>query len=456
MFKLVSPRARSFRVLSSVVAIFAFALLTGCAYFNTFYNARLYYKQGLEAEEVREGGGQQEFKKSLEKAVVVVREYPDSRWADDAFFVIAMNYYWLGNYEKAETQFEGFIEFFPESKYWEEAKLYHALSIARLKRYSESRLALQEMFDSKRFGEKARFEWAMTFKAEEDWEGARQAFEDFLSYKKRGDLASAARLNLAEMELKGGDTLSAIQTYERFLKRAETSKENLQRTITLSELYYLQGHYRSARKTLNKTTGIYDEIDDQAILLTGKIKLAQGDSIGAERNFHKVEKTEPKAEALYLLASIYEGWEDYPKAIAYLDTLTTRYSKYDYATIGKRKKALLESRLVTDTTDSIQIDPAQEQFMLAQSYLLELGNPMQAVEEYRIVVLEYPESKYAPQALYAIAWINKFKLKKNVWEQDVAKLTEMYPESTEASEAKTLLLGIEPEIEYEEEPSDSG
>ena len=67
------------------------ALLSGCAYFNTFYNAQRYYKEGLKDEESKKGTGKAEFKKSLEKAVIVARDYPDSRWVDDAFFLIAMN-----------------------------------------------------------------------------------------------------------------------------------------------------------------------------------------------------------------------------------------------------------------------------------------------------------------------------------------------------------------------------
>ncbi len=229
----------------------------GCAYFNTFYNAERYYKQGLKKEEVKKGAGKQEFKKSLEKAVIVARDYADSHWVDDAFFLIAMNYYWMRNYEKSAVQFEGFLNHFSASPFTEEAGYYYALTFIELKQYSEGRLALQQMFASRRFGADARFHWSLAFKKEEDWDGASSAFKDFLDTYPRGEFAGDARLHLAEIELAGGDTLSAIGTYERYLKRAETSKENLQRFFTLADLYYFQKNYPASRRTLKKMKGIY-------------------------------------------------------------------------------------------------------------------------------------------------------------------------------------------------------
>lgn len=425
------------------------ALLSGCAYFNTFYNAQRYYKEGLKNEESNKGSGKGEFQKSLEKAVIVARDYPDSRWIDDAFFLIAMNYYWMENYEKARSQFEGFLDYFSSSPFTEEARYHYALTLIGLKQYHEGRLALQQMFDSKRFGRGARFRWALTFREEEDWDAAQSAFREFLDRYPHGDLAGDARLNLAEIELAGVDTLSAIKTYERYLKRAETSRENFGRFLTLAELHYLEEDYVTARRTLRKIKGRYKDIDERSDLLTAKIALAEGDSTQAAKLLAQIPSGNSRAEAFFILANLYEVQQKYDFALAYYDTVTRREKRSDYAALAERKRTLLEARIVEpDSADTVKVDPAKEQFLLAQTYLLSLSDAERALSEYAKVVDEYPESEYAPKALYGIVWLKKYRLNDTLWPLDMERLLELYPESPAAKEARELLG-------YDEASSDS-
>jgi TolA-binding protein len=425
------------------------ALLSGCAYFNTFYNAERYYKEGLKDEESKKGSGKAQFKKSLENAVIVARDYPESRWIDDAFFLIAMNYYWMENYEKARSQFEGFLDYFSSSPFTEEARYHYALTLIGLKQYSEGRLALQQMFDSKRFGRGARFRWALAFKEEEDWDGASSAFKGFLDRYPQGDLASDARLHLAEIELAGGDTLSAIKTYERYLKRAATSKENFERFLTLAELHYLEEDHVAARRTLRKVKGRYRDIDERSDLLTAKIELAEGDSSQAEKLLVQIPFGNSRAEAFFILANLYEIQQRYDLALAYYDTITTRERRSDYASLAEFKKSLLEARLLEpDSTDTTNVDPAEEQFKLAETYFLSFGDPGRAVEEYAKVVEGYPDSEFAPKALYGIVWLKRYRLSDTPWQADLERLLELYPESKAAKDARELLG-------YEEASGDS-
>lgn len=434
----------------ALLGVVMFLSVLGCAYFNTFYNAQFYYKQGVKKEEQKSGTGKREFEKSLEKAVVVVRDYPDSRWVDQAFFLIAMNYYWMGKYDKADVQFEGFLNHFPESPYKEEAEYYRALTLIQLKRYSEARIALQDMFSSREFGRRARYSWAEAFLEEQDIEGARKAFLDFLEIYPYGELTNEARVNLAEIQLKGGDTLSAIRTYERHLRRVETSKENYERLLTLADLYYRKYEYSEARRTLKRTRGVYSDIDVQCDLLNAKISIAQGDSSSAEKLLAKIPGGSCRAEAFYLLASLYEDEGKYENALAYYDTLTTLERSSNYTALAERKKSLLESRVAQpDSSDTTKIDPAEQQFLLAQTYLLSFGDARRALEEYVKVAEDYPESPFAPKALYGVAWLKRYRLNDTLWLNDFLRLIELYPESPAALEAQKLL-------EDETPHSDSG
>ncbi|NLI97692.1 tetratricopeptide repeat protein [bacterium] len=419
----------------------SFAFLSGCAYFNTYYNAERYYKEGLNNEEKSKGSGRSLFQKSLEKAVTVAKKYPDSRWVDDAFFLIAMNYYWMERYDKALPQFEGFIENFPESPYIDEARFRHALALIEQGRYSEGRVELNDIFPIRKYSKKARFAWADAFRKEKDWPSASKAFSDFLELYPFGEISNEARINLAEIELAGGDTLNAIKVYERYLKRAETSKDNYARGLTLANLYYISGSYSNSSRTLKQISGRYPDIDEQAELIKGKIALVEGDTSEALKILARVPRgsSGSRAEAFYLVANIFEQQGKYELAISYYDTISTSETKSNYSAIAERKKTLLESRISSDTTDQADIDPAKEQFLLAESYLLSIGDARRALAEYEKVSEEHPESEYAAKSMYGIIWIKRYKLNDPSWRNVYEKLLERYPESQAAKEALNLL-----------------
>lgn len=84
-----SPDGLPLRALVPVLAV----LVSGCAYFNTFYNARQSYDEALAS--VRQNpdnpsaGEEQDLRDAIEGAGKVLAFYPDSRWADDAQMLIA-------------------------------------------------------------------------------------------------------------------------------------------------------------------------------------------------------------------------------------------------------------------------------------------------------------------------------------------------------------------------------
>ena len=75
------------RIMTAALALLLFSA-AGCAYFNTFYNARRSYKQALEIASENPENPTSGEETLLDEAVVgagkVLAEHPDSRWADDA------------------------------------------------------------------------------------------------------------------------------------------------------------------------------------------------------------------------------------------------------------------------------------------------------------------------------------------------------------------------------------
>lgn len=91
------------------------------AYYNTFYNAEKSFESGLRKnlaqnrqynplEPIRIhpvplNAGAQDFDKAIEKAADILRRHDDTKWVDDALFLIGRSYYYRQDYFSADQKF---------------------------------------------------------------------------------------------------------------------------------------------------------------------------------------------------------------------------------------------------------------------------------------------------------------------------------------------------------------
>jgi len=104
-----------------------------CVYFNTFYNAENSFKQ---ANEIIDNSSYSydsndipnTAKKLLNESIIssniVLNEYSDSKYVDDAIYYMGRSYFTLSEYFKAEKYFNELIEKYPNSEYLNESKLW--------------------------------------------------------------------------------------------------------------------------------------------------------------------------------------------------------------------------------------------------------------------------------------------------------------------------------------------
>lgn len=73
-----------------------------CVYFNAFYNANRLFERGRQEIELgNEGSGRSMLARSIEKAEKIVREHPESRWADDALRLLVRAHLLREEWEEA-------------------------------------------------------------------------------------------------------------------------------------------------------------------------------------------------------------------------------------------------------------------------------------------------------------------------------------------------------------------
>ena len=94
----------------SILAMTAFLLLTSCAYFNTFYNARYYFKQA-EKQRLQKAGESippsaiDAYGKVIDKSQYVLDKFPDSKYYPEALFLIGKSRFHRKEYRSARRAF---------------------------------------------------------------------------------------------------------------------------------------------------------------------------------------------------------------------------------------------------------------------------------------------------------------------------------------------------------------
>ena len=99
-------------------------LLSGCAYFNIFYNAEHYYNQAVKPLESGSQVRVDLLEKSIEKSSKILEFHAESKYVDDALILIGKSYMYLADYTKAIRKFNELITYYAESPYHDEAVYY--------------------------------------------------------------------------------------------------------------------------------------------------------------------------------------------------------------------------------------------------------------------------------------------------------------------------------------------
>ncbi|MCB9357160.1 MAG: tetratricopeptide repeat protein [Calditrichaeota bacterium] len=149
-----------------VLSAFLF-LISGCAYYNTFYNIKKDFqdaerqtKRSAQAQsaiaapapgqpnrpgQAGQGGVPlQQYQQVIKSCGNLIQFYPKSRWVDDALYVMGVSYFRIQEYSRAERKFNELIAIFPKSKHVEMATIWRAKSLLAQNKYDEAERVLKK------------------------------------------------------------------------------------------------------------------------------------------------------------------------------------------------------------------------------------------------------------------------------------------------------------------------
>jgi tetratricopeptide (TPR) repeat protein len=132
-----------------VVAIILAGMSSGCLYYNTFFNARQAFN---EAEKTRKSSGtgtQSGYQKAVDKSLKIIENHPNSKYYDDALFVIGVSYFYLKQYQKSERRLNELVTNYPNSGDIKEATMYLARAKLQLNDTKEALNLFNEIYNGK-------------------------------------------------------------------------------------------------------------------------------------------------------------------------------------------------------------------------------------------------------------------------------------------------------------------
>ncbi|MCX7785079.1 MAG: tetratricopeptide repeat protein [candidate division WOR-3 bacterium] len=474
-------------------------LLISCAYYNTFHNAKKFYKEAVVLQQKGSAQAKANFEKAIEKSALVISRHPRSRYVSQALFLIGMSYYHLAEYPKAIAKFENLINVFPNSKFVNQANLYWALALLENKDYNLALEKLTRLKSDKGIQFLNREEQALvTYKLAElyyrkgDYFLASQELENFrLRYKKSKYYKDALLLlgNLYREQKNFDEAIAAYKTYIKLFSESHKS-ERILGIIGLAECLMLTERLEEGQKILNEILNY--ELDSKNYLALGKFFLKINQSAQARQYLRKVKGIDAP-QAYFLIASSFETEGIFDSAKIYYDSLLIKKTSSEYTKYAEIRLAVLnplftitksDSQVKSDVArfDSVRakaeslsnkyqndsivelidtvenkktgpaIDSAQIYYLLAEVYNLNLNQFVRAINEYEKVYQKFPTSPYAPKALLAIAWIYKNKLNAEsdtsqfftAYHQILNQIIRQYPETDYAKKASEMLKTLSP------------
>ncbi|UCD19102.1 MAG: tetratricopeptide repeat protein [candidate division WOR-3 bacterium] len=398
-----------------------------CAYFNTVYNAKNYYRQGVKT--VKHDTlmvDSENFDKTIEKSTAIIVKYPDTRWVDDALYMMGASYYFKGDYVRSLEKLDFFIENYPGSAFYHEVQYLRGLAYFKLRRYGSAIAALREAAGSKKYRKKSLLAMLYVYYGDANYSSlyaiADTLTEQSLRYAERRNVLRFTAM--AQFEEKRYQ--EALDTFIRLLAitRDEGERRNLK--LRIAETYLELGEYELCRNFLVGETA--PEFRD----LLGDLYLKIGNIEGAKEICYELAQNgfpDIAAEAYYELAQISEVEDSIDLAVGYYDSALVKSPNSEYG-LKARKKSEVLKRIQTLTTETE--DTVRAEFLLAEIYFTALDDLPRALQGYEKVYRNHPESKWAPKALYAHLWI----------------ADKIYKDDTLAPKLARTLIGGYPGTEY--------
>ncbi len=426
------PDARVLAALVLAALVLAAFVLgsSGCAYFNTFYFAKKYFAQ---AEKLARAAGSDKvppdairrYDEAIKQATKVIKYHGGSRWVDDALYLMGASFYGKGEHEEALRKFDELVANYPESR-WVPWALYKS-GLSHYQRKNDElmeacfRRVLNEYPDFER-SDDIYYTGARAAERKRDRVEAVRRYRELVERFPRSDRGQEGLLRIGDLYFDAGYADSAYTSYAEASRLARDEQGIRNAEVKAADaLVRLQRAPEAVRQL-------------ERLLPSDETQIRPGETWPALVRVHLAQAYNATArpadalEALRLVVTKYPQSSYAPEAQfqigytyeVYLDSLDAARTAYDQvgrsgstsvfrdqAQTRSRNLAQLQTLASQAASDSTADSDkqAEAQLRIAELYLLSQNKVSEAIAKYREVRAEYPGSRSAPRAAYALAWI---------------------------------------------------
>lgn len=442
----------------------------GCAYFNSYYNAKKLYdsgtrnRQGFPDTLAAAGTEAAALAKAAEKFAGVAGRYPGSRWAAPSLFYMGDCFYFTGQNEKALRKYQEVWQFYGQGKYARLARLNSAVLNYKTGDYPAALTDIQVLRagHDKQILRRISFLEAEIAQSSGDYSQAAILWQRFLFNHPNGELTVEARFKYAQILSALGEYRQSIQELEILAGKRLSQKTGYRVKMLLAQSYQETGEpdkalrlYRELQKKNMSGTPQAALLD----LLICQIQARPADAESAAGLYTQLAQKHPQSLAASVafcrLAELQEAAQDLDSAKAFY-TLSSqgKNNDFDYpAFSGIRALALKRMENISllggyrQQLDSAAAEQnAQLLFLMAEHYLFGLGQPDSAVSVYLKLASDYPSYPIAAKSLYAAAWaLDKYQKDSALVRTYRLQLLEKYPLTRYANAAR-MEMGLPPDL----------
>ena len=411
------------KTIAPIAAVLAVTVMLGsCVYFNTLYNARKIYGEAEEMREDRDGEVDRNLKEKYGEVIVkcakIVRDYPDSKWVDDAIFLMGQALVRQGEYEKGIRKFVELTTNYPESGYVPKSIYWLAKANYAKGEYNQALLytgRFLEAFPDHELKFDVIFLAGDISLALEDYEGALGYYSRVAEESGKKAHKEKASLRSADLYFQMENWASAAAGYESVLKKGMDWDTRYAISLSLANCYTKIGRCTEALELCNS---LLEEItmtkEKPAVMLSRAAGYVCMDSLPAAiRGYDAITGSFPRsnysADAYFHLGVIYhEKLDSLQQAQEAYAKVSNESASSEYAAVALQRssslKRLLELQKSSGENEGEE-GQAEKRFLAAEIQLTKLGETDLALDNYRTVVDSFPQTNYAPLAAYAIGWI---------------------------------------------------
>ena len=452
-------------------------LVLSCAYYNTLYNAEDKFAEAekamaaqTRAVEAAPGGVNAPgvntqtaaYEDVIEKCKKVIANYPDSRHVDDAMVLSAKALYRLGKYDEAVAAIDTLETRHPKSELIDDATFLKGKSFVAAEKYD---LAVPVL---KFYAEKYR-------KHDDRPEGlyllcislmqigmnqeAVQALNVLEKDHGRSDYRFHAQVDMAEVLAEKELYKESLAVYQRMSQSRIPESVRFDVLMGMARVQEQLGENAAAVQTLSKIERVPQGTDNEPRLMLLRARGYAG--IDSTRRSIRIYRDVTRrfargtyaAEAHFRLGELYEGIDSLQAAQANYQEVPRAYSGSEYAeeaikrgsNIGRVLK--LQQTSGDDSPEAI----AMRTFSMAEIQFFQFNSPEKAIPSYEKIVIDFPDSEYAPRAAYSLGYINGVVLGDSIraraWYDT---LLTRYPDSPQTQMAFAFYKGAIPPPPYSE------